>query len=188
MVEKWCTELLALARIAESQPHAAFTAFTKGLSSRWMYHLRSTACPAEVFSVLDSVINESVLPALTGRDFRSDELVRSLIALPARMGGLAIPVIDDIAHDEYTSSKKITEPLVNMIASVTSGETAAQDVEASPVLQEASPVLHATSPVIQVASPVFEAPSPVLPAISPVLPTGSVGKSTEEERRTTSQE
>ena len=183
MVDKWCTELLALARIAESQPHAAFTAFTKGLSSRWTYHLRSTACPAEVFSVLDSVINESLLPALTGRDFRSDEPVRSLIALPARMGGLAIPVIGDIAHDEYTSSKKITEPLVNMIASVTSGETAAQDLEASPVLQEASPVLHATSPVIQVASPVFEVPSPVLPAISPVLQTVSESRRRKREER-----
>ena len=62
MIDKWCTELLALARIAESQPHAAFTAFTEGLSSRWTYHLRSTACPAEVVLVHRPSVEKSLKP------------------------------------------------------------------------------------------------------------------------------
>ena len=36
-VEEWCKELMSLARIAKSQPHAAFAAFTHGMASKWTY-------------------------------------------------------------------------------------------------------------------------------------------------------
>ena len=41
-VEQWTTELEKLSKIAETQTHAAYTAFTYGLSSRWNYLFRVT--------------------------------------------------------------------------------------------------------------------------------------------------
>ena len=35
-------EVEKLSKIAETQPHAAYAAFTHGLSSKWSYHSRVT--------------------------------------------------------------------------------------------------------------------------------------------------
>ena len=116
LVEKWRAELNELARIAETQPHAANTVFTKGLSSRWMYHIRSTNCPPDTFAVLDNLINTELLQALTGHAFQEDLSMRHLLAFPARMGGLAIPVLSKVAQEEHNASRRITASFVNIIA------------------------------------------------------------------------
>ena len=36
-VTKWCNELERLVHIAETEPHAAYAAFTHGLTSKWNY-------------------------------------------------------------------------------------------------------------------------------------------------------
>ena len=36
-VREWSAEVLLLAKTGESQPHAAYSALTHGLSSRWRY-------------------------------------------------------------------------------------------------------------------------------------------------------
>ena len=36
-VQCWSFEVSLLAKVAESQPHAAFATFSKGLASRWIY-------------------------------------------------------------------------------------------------------------------------------------------------------
>ena len=36
-VTEWSTEVQLLAKLGESQPHAAYAALTHGLSSRWRY-------------------------------------------------------------------------------------------------------------------------------------------------------
>ena len=40
-VREWSAEVLLLAKIGESQPHAAYSALTYGLSSRWRYVFRT---------------------------------------------------------------------------------------------------------------------------------------------------
>ena len=40
-VREWSAEVLLLAKIGESQPHAAYSALTHGLSSRWCYVFRT---------------------------------------------------------------------------------------------------------------------------------------------------
>ena len=62
------------------------------------------------------MINRELLPALTGREFTEEQPERILISLPARLGGLAIPVLRTSAADEYLSSWKVTGPVVDMIA------------------------------------------------------------------------
>ena len=40
-VEKWTEEIKRLAKVAVSQPHAAYAAFTHGMSCRWTYLMRT---------------------------------------------------------------------------------------------------------------------------------------------------
>ena len=40
-VSDWVDQIIKLNSIAQSQPHAAFSAFTHGLSSKWTYFLRA---------------------------------------------------------------------------------------------------------------------------------------------------
>ena len=102
-------------KIAQTQPHAVYTVFTKGLSSQWKYHLRSTECSPDVFATLDSNINNLLLPTLTGREFTSDQPDRTLLSLPACTGGLAIPIVSQITAEEHAVSQRITQPIVDMI-------------------------------------------------------------------------
>ena len=67
LVEKWSAELRELAGIAETQPHAAYTVFTKGHRPRWTYHIRSIRSPPEMFSALDDTINTEIVTARSVR-------------------------------------------------------------------------------------------------------------------------
>ena len=51
------------------------------------------------------LIDTRLLPALTGREFVNDDPERTLFSLPARPGGLAIPVVRNISLDEHLVSK-----------------------------------------------------------------------------------
>ena len=73
MVEKWCKELRTLAEIAAPQPQAAYAVFTKGLSVKWKYHVKSMQCPPETFFPLDELIDIMLLPAFTGREFAKEQ-------------------------------------------------------------------------------------------------------------------
>ena len=115
LVEKWSKALSVLAELAQTQPHAAYTVFMKGLSSSWRYRIRSTECSPEIFATLDHIINTTLLPAFTGCDFDSSQPERILLSLPARLGGLAVPIVQDIAKDEHTSSITVTQPLGDVI-------------------------------------------------------------------------
>ena len=115
MMEKWCTQLRNLAEMAQTQPQAAYAVFIQGLSSRWKHHIRSTECPPDAFGVLDNIIDMELLPALASRGFTTDQPERTLLPLPARMGGLAIPVMEKTALSEHSASLRITGPIVDLI-------------------------------------------------------------------------
>jgi len=40
-VQSWVSDVSALAQVAASQPHAAYSAFTHGLIGRWVYLMRT---------------------------------------------------------------------------------------------------------------------------------------------------
>ena len=63
-LEKWNTELKSL---ASTQPHAAYSAFTHGLTSRWTYLARTTPNISTLLEPLETTIRTELLPTLTGR-------------------------------------------------------------------------------------------------------------------------
>ena len=60
MANRWCTDLKNLADLAGTQPHAAYTVFTKGFSSKWRFHMRYVKYHKEVFQSIDSLINSAL--------------------------------------------------------------------------------------------------------------------------------
>lgn len=116
MADRWCAQLKELSQIAQTQPQAAYTVFTKGLSAQWKYHIRSIKSQPEHFQALDELIDSCLLPALTGRDFSGPTAERVLLSLPANLGGIAVPIVGRCVDSEYQSSRKVTQPLVDVIA------------------------------------------------------------------------
>ena len=68
-VEFWTQELNKLISIAFTQPHAAYTAFTHGLPSKWLYAMRTIPNIGHLLQLLEDVIRQKLIPSLTGRPF-----------------------------------------------------------------------------------------------------------------------
>ena len=113
-VNKRVASIHSLSDIARTQPHAAYAAFTHGLSSKWTYLLRTVPDIADLLQPLEDAIRSKFIPALTGRDCVNDA-ERDLFALPARLGGLSLnnPVMS--CNHEFTSSVDVTAPLATLI-------------------------------------------------------------------------
>ena len=109
-VGQWTQELENLATIAMTQPHAAYAAFTHGLTSKWSYLTRTTRDVSSLLQPLELVIRSKFIPALTGQPPPDDEL-RNLLALPARLGGMALTNPTTQADNEFSASLKVTDPL-----------------------------------------------------------------------------
>ena len=82
-----------------------------GLTS--LYRTMNDIAPS--LAPLELVIRTKLIPAITSRPPPND-LVRDLLALPARLGGIAIPD-PSVTSNAYSSSIKITRPLVDAILS-----------------------------------------------------------------------
>ena len=65
-VKGWSSDVTLLAKVAQSQPHAAYSAFTKGLASRWVYVSRTVLDIDTYLQPLEDVICCVLIPALTG--------------------------------------------------------------------------------------------------------------------------
>ena len=114
-VSEWCSEVEKLARIAETQPHAAYAAVTHGLIGKWNYLSRTIPNIRAHLAPLESVIRTKLIPAITGRSPPSDT-ERDLLALPVRLGGLGIPDPSKRSHDEHSASLLVTGPLRALIS------------------------------------------------------------------------
>ena len=116
-VKGWSADVTQLAKIALSQPHAAYSAFTKGPGySRWIYALRTVPGVARLLQPLEDVIRFVFIPALTDRAPPND-VERNLFALPPRRGGLGLYNPVGLASQEFDASYKITEPLCKLLLS-----------------------------------------------------------------------
>ena len=89
----------------KSQPHAAYTALTKGLGSRWNFLLRTVPDIADLLQPLEDAIRQSFIPALIGRQLNDEE--RRIFALPCRMGGMGISNPVTRAPIEFEMSEQI---------------------------------------------------------------------------------
>ena len=105
-VTEWKSSISTLSEIAKSQPHAAFSALTHGLLSKWTYLSRVQPHIHHLLLPLDNVLRSDLLPSLTRRPPPND-LECALFDLPARLGGLP----SRHAEREHQCSQLITAPL-----------------------------------------------------------------------------
>ena len=133
-IASWVREMSLLADISLTQPHAAYSAFVRGMKSKWNYHIRSHPGLASSYRPLDDVINNKYIPTLTGRTEVSDS-ERKLMALPVRYGGLAIPVVSEDAEVQRRISEVVTGPVVRMLRSGSNELTPARIVSDTSVLR-----------------------------------------------------
>ena len=128
-VTNWTKELDNLATIALIQPHAAHAAFTHGLSSKWSYLTCTIHGISTLLQPLETVKISKLIPALTGQPPLNDEL-RNLLALPARLGGIALTNPTSHADVEFSASTKISDPAILQQSLEYSGDVGHDQVEA----------------------------------------------------------
>ena len=111
-------EVEKLSKFAQTQPHAAYSAFTHGLTSKWNYLLRVTDWGKNqldgILESLEKAIQSCFIPALTGQP-PPGEHTRQMLALPVRLGGLGLLNPLASAPELQAASKQINTPLVNRI-------------------------------------------------------------------------
>ena len=103
-VSKWIEGIEKLSEIAESQPHAAYSAHVHGYQHKFNYFLRTLNDIKE--EPLDDVITSKLIPSIVGSHL--SEVERGLVSLPVRLGDMGIESPSSIASDEYSRSKQMT--------------------------------------------------------------------------------
>ena len=63
-VQGWTKDIMNLAEVASSQPHAAYAAYVHGLSSCWSYLLRTVSDIDDLLQPLENVIHQHLILAL----------------------------------------------------------------------------------------------------------------------------
>ena len=81
-VRSWVRDVEELSEIAKEEPQIAYSAFTKGLASRWSYIQRSVPEISDLFVPLEDAIRNSLIPAILGRNI--SDIERDMTALPLR--------------------------------------------------------------------------------------------------------
>ena len=112
-VTEWKEQVTKLAKIAQTQPHSAYSALVHGLKGRWTFATRTNEFHSDCLSPLESSIREQLIPALSARPVPGDT-ERKLLSLPPRLGGLGMINLMSLTS-VYATSKKITEPLTTLI-------------------------------------------------------------------------
>ena len=65
-VEGWVKYLQSLSKYIQDDPQAAYSAFTKGLSSRWTHFQRTVPDASELLELLENTIKDQLIPTLVG--------------------------------------------------------------------------------------------------------------------------
>ena len=114
-VQGWKREILTLAEIAKSQPHAAYIVFTKGYKSKFTYCMRTIESFEEYVDPVQQVIDEMFLPTLFGQAEPLPDEWSELVTLTPAQGGLGIPDLTTEAPQQYSASKTFTKQHVESI-------------------------------------------------------------------------
>ena len=113
-VAEWAQEIKTLSEIAKTEPHAAYTAYTHGLQSKWNYLMRTIPGISHLLMPVEDTIRNIFLPALLGSVTVTDE-ERNLLTLPPRLGGMGITSPVARAEVEFANSTKLTNSLTEKI-------------------------------------------------------------------------
>ena len=113
-VQSWVSEVSALAEIANSHPHAAYSVFTHGLIGRWVYLMRTVRDISSFLKPLEDAIRLQLLPSISGHPGCSaDEW--DLLSLPCRFGGLGLINPTKVSDSQFDASLLITASLKDLI-------------------------------------------------------------------------
>ena len=113
-INSWIDEISVLSDIALSQPHAALAGFTHGMIHKFTYLCRTTPSIDHLLFPLEELIRSRLIPAVCNQPPPND-LVRDLLGLPPRLGGIGLPNPSCQSTAAFSSSVRITAPLVNLI-------------------------------------------------------------------------
>ncbi|XP_064391050.1 uncharacterized protein LOC135338886 [Halichondria panicea] len=113
-VQLWSSSINTLSNIAKSQPHAAYSAITHGLLSKWTYLSRVVPNLSHLLVPLDNTLRTKLIPAITGRP-PPNSVECDLYALLARLSGLAITIPSKLADKELHHSLTVTSSLTDHI-------------------------------------------------------------------------
>ncbi len=94
--------------------HAAYSAITHGLLSKWTYLSRVVLNMSHLLIPLDNTLQTKLIPAITGRP-PPNSVECDFYALPARLGGLAITIPSKLADKELQYSLTVTSSLTDHI-------------------------------------------------------------------------
>ena len=64
-VSSWVHIISELSTYANSQPHTAYSAFTKGLFSKWNFLTRTIPSISHLLQPLEEVISQKFIPSVT---------------------------------------------------------------------------------------------------------------------------
>ena len=109
-VQTWTDEIKRLTKVATSQPHAAYAAFTHGLSSHSSYLMITIPDIQDLLIPLENEIHQTFIPALTGRPPYS-KLECDLVGLPVRLGGMGFTNLVMLSTNAFHGSQHLTAPL-----------------------------------------------------------------------------
>ena len=97
-IEIWAKELNVLSGFAVSQPHAAFSAFSKGFKSKLTYFFRTIPEIANMLEPIECFLENKLVPALFGSESPLENKKRQIIGLPVSKGGLGFGALKEEAR------------------------------------------------------------------------------------------
>ena len=114
-VSTWKEELVLLAKIATTQPHASFAALIHGFIHRFTYLARTNPNICSLLQPLENTIRSQLIPTWTGKAPPSD-LECDLFALHARLEGLGIVNPITLFSKEFPAAVSISAPLCDLLS------------------------------------------------------------------------
>ena len=113
-IATWSVDIEALAKIADSDPQLAYSAYIFGTSRRWQFLCRSTPNVSQTLERLEVLLKSKLIPSILGTSFCSEEM-RKVLRLPPRLGGMGFQNPSEESDCEYENSRLATNELSNAI-------------------------------------------------------------------------
>ena len=116
-------QLESLSHITETHRHCDFAEFTHSCIRKWISMMRVINCRQDEkinLTKLENKTRTQFLPKLTGR-VSPGYIERSVLELPARLGGLNIMNQETDAAHKFKDSKILCKPLVEKLSSTDTG-------------------------------------------------------------------
>ena len=113
-VTRWLKDIETICNIAEHEPQLAYSAYTIGVSKEWSFLQRTTPGIEDQLHPVEDCIRRRLLPSITGQPYIED-IMREVMSLPTRFGGLGIPNPVLMSGLEYANSVAVTGHLTDAV-------------------------------------------------------------------------